>query len=72
MTTLTDATGRELTFPSTMLFDAWLRVVAGEPVGLPLRTMLFLSRAKLRRSEGEMLIALRDECRAAITQGVEE
>ena len=63
-TVLRDDRGREMTVPTFLLLDAWLRVqLEGEPANLPHEVSLFLAGAKLRASDGEMLIALREVCR---------
>lgn len=65
ITTLTDQRGREMNVKSVDLIDAWLafQMTGVVPSSLPRRVSLFLAGAKLRRSDGEMLISLRDACR---------
>ena len=64
MTILRSETGREMTVPTALLLDAWLRVqLRSEPPNLPHQVSLFLAGARLRRSDGEMLVALREVCR---------
>jgi hypothetical protein len=64
LTPLTHASGAELTVPSLVLIDAWLRVVLdGHAPGLPERTERFLCGVVPGRDTGEVVAALRKVCR---------
>jgi hypothetical protein len=66
MTVLTDKRGRELFVPTLDLLDAWLAwQMHGKQPGLCLsrRVSVFLSGARVRSQDGEMLVALQRACR---------
>ena len=65
ITVLTDQRGREMNVRTVDLIDAWLafQMTGVVPATLPRRVSLFLAGARLRLSDGELLIGLRDACR---------
>lgn len=64
VTTLTDGKGRLLDVDTRLLIDAWLAMVLrGEDARLPPKVARFLVAARLRRVDGEVLLALRDDLR---------
>ena len=64
VTTLTDGKGRLLDVESGLLIDAWLDLVLkGWEVRLPPRVHRFLLTSRVRRVDGEVLIAVREDVR---------
>ena len=65
LTRLRDKEGREMTVSSFLLIDAWLHLqLTGEAPDLDPGISQFLADAVLRPSDGDVLLTLRQECRA--------
>jgi hypothetical protein len=74
LTTLHDRYGNELTVRSVVLVDAWLawQLEGIPPTSLPRRVARFLADGRMRQSDGDVLLGLRDACREMLANKEDE